>query len=667
MSPPIRVGLVGNPNVGKTTLFNALTGARQHVGNWPGVTVEKKSGDLVHAGVAIEVIDLPGVYSLQAYSVDESITRDVLLDEPPDVVVQVVDATNLERNLYLTTQLAELGLHLVLAVTMADLAEAEGTCLDYRRFSEVFGLSAIRTVGSTGEGLTELLDEVVATAGTKPVQPNPIDYPPASEAAIAGLVELLEERPDGSRPYPPSRWTALRLLEGDEHVLDSLVGNPAGPAVRERLADTDTLVNEALFADLRYTAIADRLPLVHTACPRKSRPSDLVDRVVTDRFLGIPIFLALMWAAFELTFAVSAPLSSLVELVFGRLGELVRDTTQDPWLASLVGDGIIGGVGSVLVFVPSIFVLLLVLSVLEDSGYMARAAFIMDRLMQAIGLPGKSFIPMLLGFGCNVAGIMATRTIEDRKDRLVAILLNPFISCGARLPVFVLFAGVFFPAHAGTVVFCLYLLGIAVAIGSAILLRSTVLPGSSAPFIMEMPPYRFPGIRTALLHGWSRASVYLQKATGIILAGSLAVWFLASFPAGVEYGSEASLAGLVGHAIAPLVAPLGFDWRMAVALVSGFVAKEIVIGSLGVLYGAGDNTGAIAGALAADPSLSAPAALSLMVFVLLYTPCLATLATIRKETGSWGWTGFSVVHGLAVAWVLSFIVYRFGRLVAGGA
>ena len=665
MTGPIRVGLVGNPNDGKTTLFNALTGARQHVGNWPGVTVEKKSGELSHRGAAIEVIDLPGIYSLTAYSVDEIVARDFLLEERPDVVVQVVDATNLERNLYLSTQLAELGIPLILALNMADLAEGRGDCLDYPRLSESFAAPVVRTVGSTGEGLPKLLDEIVAIAGTGRGPRFSIRYPAEVEAAIADLVAILSLDPALSGRYPP-RWTAVRLLEGDEHLLPSIAGSPAAPSLQERLATVDAVGNEALFADLRYSAIADLLSLVHTTCARKTSPSDLIDRVVTDRYLGIPIFLAFMWGAFELTFSASAPFATLIELAFGWLGERVHATVADPWLASLIGDGLIGGVGSVLVFVPSIFILLLILSILEDSGYMARAAFIMDRLMHAIGLPGKSFIPMLVGFGCNVAGIMATRTIEDPKDRLISILLNPFMSCGARLPVFVLFAGVFFTAQAGSVVFFLYILGIVVAIGAAKLLRSTILPGASAPFIMEMPPYRLPGARTALLHMWGRGSMYLKKATGVILVGSLVVWFLASSPVGVEYGSAASLAGLVGHALEPLVAPLGFDWKITIALIFGFVAKEVVIGSLGVLYGAGDDPGALAGALAADSALSAPVALSLMVFVLLYTPCLAALATIRKETGSWRWTGFSVIFGLATAWVLAFVVYHLSRLAFGG-
>ncbi len=666
MTTSIRVGLVGNPNVGKTTLFNALTGARQHVGNWPGVTVEKKSGELTHRGVAIEVIDLPGIYSLTAYSVDEVVSRDFLLNERPDVVVQVVDVTNLERNLYLSTQLAELGIPLILAMNMADLAEGQGDCLDYRRFSGLFDAPVVRTVGSTGEGLPGLLDEIVAIERTGNGPHFSMKYPAEIEAAIADLVAILPLDPALACRYPP-RWTAVRLLEGDEHLLSSLAGSPAAPSLKKRLATVDAVGNEAFFADLRYSAIAALLPLVHTTCARRTSPSDLIDRVVTDRYLGIPIFLAFMWGAFELTFSASAPVATLIELFFGWFGEQVHGAIANPWLASLIGDGIIGGVGSVLVFVPSIFILLLILSVLEDSGYMARAAFIMDRLMHVIGLPGKSFIPMLVGFGCNVAGIMATRTIEDPKDRLISILLNPFMSCGARLPVFVLFAGVFFAAQAGTMVFFLYVLGIVVAIGAAKLLRSTILPGSSAPFIMEMPPYRLPSTRTALLHMWNRGSMYLKKATGLILVGSLVVWFLASYPVGVEYGSEASLAGLVGHALEPVLSPLGFDWKISIALIFGFVAKEVVVGSLGVLYGAGDDPGALAGALAADHALSAPVALSLMVFVLLYTPCLAALATIRKETRSWRWTGFSVVFGLAIAWVLSFIVYQVGRLLLGGA
>ncbi|HOI57859.1 MAG: ferrous iron transport protein B [Methanoculleus sp.] len=662
----IRVALAGNPNVGKTTLFNALTGSRQHVGNWPGVTVEKKTGRINRSGHAIEVIDLPGTYSLTACSADEVVARDYILEERPDVVVQVVDATNLERNLYLTTQIAELGVPVVIALNMADAAEAGGCAIDRERLSALLAIPVVRTVGIRGEGLDDLLDAAVREAETPPHHEHTVGYRNDVEAMIASLVGVLEADKDLAERYP-LRWLAARLLEGDENALAKVRESPVSPRVQALLSTIDPDECEAAMADRRYDVIAAVLPQVRTAGARGMNVSEMVDRVVTDRYLGIPIFLALMWGTFELTFAVAAPFVALIEAGLARLSAAVAGSIGPAWLASLVGDGIIGGVGSVLVFVPNIFILFLILSFLEDTGYLARAAFIMDRLMYAIGLPGKAFIPMLIGFGCNVPGIMAARTIEGERDRLITILVNPFISCSARLPVYILFAGAFFGAAAGVVVFLLYVLGIAAAIGSAKLFRHTILPGESSPFIMEMPPYRLPTAGTSLLHTWSRGVMYVRKAGTIILAGALVLWCLASFPFGVEYGSSASLAGALGHLLEPLVAPLGFDWKIAVALLFGFVAKEVVVGSLGVLYGAGEEGDALSTAFLADPGLSAATALALMVFVLLYTPCLATIATIRKETGSWKWAGFSVAYGLVLAWLLALIVGRIAPSFIGGA
>lgn len=662
----IRIALTGNPNVGKTTLFNAFTGSRQHVGNWPGVTVEKKTGRIDWNGHAIEVIDLPGTYSLTAYSADEVVARDYILEEKPDVVVQVVDATNLERNLYLTTQLAELGVPVVIALNMVDEAEATGCTIDRERLSSLLEIPVVRTVGTRGEGLDDLLDAAVREAKTSPHHEHIVGYGNEIEAMIASLVGVLAADKDLGDRYP-LRWLAARLLEGDENALAKVKESPVSSRVQDILSGTDLDEYEAAMADRRYDVIAAVLPQVRTAGARSMNVSEMIDRVVTDRYLGIPIFLALMWGAFELTFVVAAPFVALIEAGLAWLSAAVAGWLGPAWLASLVGDGIIGGVGSVLVFVPNIFILFLFLSFLEDTGYLARAAFIMDRLMYAIGLPGKAFIPMLIGFGCNVPGIMAARTIEGEKDRLITILVNPFISCSARLPVYILFAGAFFGAAAGAVVFFLYVLGISTAIGSAKLFRHTILPGESSPFIMEMPPYRLPTVGTSLLHTWSRGAMYVRKAGTIILAGALVVWCLASFPFGVEYGSSESLAGSLGRLLEPLVAPLGFDWKIAVALLFGLVAKEVVVGSLGVLYGTGEGGDALSTALLADPGLSAATALALMVFVLLYTPCLATIATIRKETGSWRWAGFSVAYGLVLAWTLSLIVGRIAPFFLGGA
>jgi len=664
MTREIRIALTGNPNVGKTTLFNALTGSRQHVGNWPGVTVEKKTGRINRNGYEIEVVDLPGTYSLTAYSADEIIARNFLLDEKPDVVVQVVDATNLERNLYLTTQLSELRVPVVIALNMADMAEAQGDAIDRARLSEFLEIPVVRTVGTRGEGLDTLLEAAIKEAKTSPHHEHTVGYGDDAEAKIVTLVDALSADRNLAKRYP-LRWLAVKLLEGDENVASKVREGPASVRVQSILSSIDADEYEAVMADKRYEAIAAILPQVHRTDPKGTTFSDMVDRVVTNRYLGIPIFLALMWGAFELTFTVATPFMTAIDTLVVWLAELAVASIEPAWLGSLIGDGIISGVGAVLIFLPNIFILFLILAFLEDSGYLARAAFIMDRPLYAIGLPGKAFIPMLIGFGCNVPAIMATRSIESEKDRLLTILVNPFMSCSARLPVYVLFAGAFFGAQAGGVMFFLYVLGIVVAIVSAKLFRSTVLPGDVSPFVMEMPPYRLPTAMTSLMHMWSRGSMYLRKAGTIILLGAMVVWALASFPYGVEYGSAESFAGMLGHLIEPLVAPLGFDWKVAVALIFGFLAKEVVVGSLGVLYGTGEET--LSEALLADPGLSAATALALMVFVLLYMPCVAALGVIKKETGSWKWTGFAVAYGIVVAWVLAFVVGHLAPFFIGGA
>ncbi|MHC1597297.1 MAG: ferrous iron transport protein B, partial [Methermicoccaceae archaeon] len=649
--------------VGKTTLFNAITGARQHVGNWPGVTVEKKVGRTTFRGYDIEVVDLPGTYSLTAYSLEEIIARDYIIEGHPDVVVHIVDATNLERNLYLTTQLMELGSRLVIALNMSDLAEARGDEIDIQRMGEFLGIPVVRTVASRGEGIDALLDEVIKEAERSVHHEHVIGYGDEIEQRISGLMDILQTDATLSQRYP-LRWLSVKLLEGDENVIKKLEGSPVLQQVKRMLTARDVEEYEAVMADKRYEAISAVLSQVCSRCTHEITASDMIDRVLTNRYLGIPIFLALMWGAFQLTFTAAAPFMDAIDGAFAALAAAIGDSIAPAWLASLLGDGVIGGVGFVLVFIPNIFILFFLLAILEDSGYLARAAFVMDRLMYTIGLHGKSFIPLLMGFGCNVPAIMATRTIEDRKDRLITILVNPFMSCGARLPVYVLLAGVFFGRQAGTVIFGLYVLGIVVAVLTAKLLRSTLLKGKPAPFIMELPPYRVPTLKTCTIHMWERGSMYLKKAGTIILLGAVVVWALASLPWGVGYGAEGSYVGTLGHLLQPLVAPLGFDWKIAVALLFGFVAKEIVIGSLGVLYGAGEDTTLLTESLQSDPSLNAITALGLMTFTLLYVPCLASIGVMRKETGSWRWTLLSVAYSLSVAWVVAFIVYHVG-MVAG--
>lgn len=651
--------------MGKTTIFNAITGARQHVGNWPGVTVEKKSGRRTHKGHDLEFIDLPGTYSLTAYSMDEIVARDHIIDERPDVVVQIVDATNLERNLYLTTQLMELGSRVVIALNMSDMAEARGDRIDQEKMEEFLEIPVVRTVGSKGVGIGDLLDETVREAGKGAHHEHEIGYGPDAERNIGEMKRVLERDKVLSRRYP-LRWLSVKLLEGDDNALSKVKGRPVEGQVNKLLGTIDKEEYEAHMADKRYEAINAVLPQVCVRRVERMSASDMIDRVLTNKYLGIPIFLALMWGAFELTFTFATPFMDIIDTGFAWLGGAVAENVQPDWLASLLADGMIGGVGFVLIFIPNIFILFLLLAFLEDSGYMARAAFIMDRLMYNIGLGGKSFIPMLMGFGCNVPAIMATRTIDDRKDRLITILVNPFISCGARLPVYVLLAGAFFGRRAGTVIFLLYVLGIAVAILSAKLFRCTVLKGKPAPFIMELPPYRLPTLKTSAIHMWERGVMYLKKAGSIILLGAMIVWFLASFPQGVEYGSGDSYAGMIGHVLEPLVAPLGFDWRIAVALLFGFVAKEIVVGSLGVLYGVGEDEGALTDSLQDDPGIYPLNALGLMVFTLLYMPCVATVGVIWKETGSWRWTLFAILYGIALAWMVVFVIYRVGVLLGHG-
>ncbi|HPP44804.1 MAG TPA: ferrous iron transport protein B, partial [Methanomassiliicoccaceae archaeon] len=638
MSGTIRIALIGNPNVGKTSIFNSLTGLRQHVGNWPGVTIEKKSGECRHKGWTVKITDLPGTYGLEARSPDERIANEYLVSGEPDVVVQVVDATNLERNLYLTTQLLDMGGKLVLALNMADMADGRGDRLDMSRLIGWLGVPAVRTSAIHGTGLEDLLDAIIDAYQNDGVPRPVVDLGAEIEGKVAELQGCLDDRKH------LARWTALRLLGGVLDPSEVTADGSVTAGLLEALNGVDKEEMELDIVDRRYAAISSELKEIYSRGASRRSLSDAIDRVTTHKYLGIPIFLSLMWGMFQLTFVAAAPFATAIDSGFMWLASFAAENIQPEWLASLLGEGVIGGVGAVLVFLPNIMVMFLLIAILEASGYLARAAFIMDRVMSRLGLHGKSFIPMLLGFGCNVPAIMATRTIEDERSRIVTILSAPYISCSARLPVYLLLAGIFFPDNAGTVLFLLYLLGIGVAVLSALLFRRTILKGESSPFIMELPPYRMPRLKDVLLQMWERGSMYLRKAGTIILLGAIMVWALASLPWGVEYGSEASYAGALGHVLEPILAPLGFDWKIAVGLLFGFMAKEIMIAALGVLYGAEEGAG-LEEAIAAD--LSASTAAGLMTFTLLYTPCIAALATIWKETRSVKWTAFSVAYSLA--------------------
>jgi len=684
---PITVALAGNPNSGKTTVFNNLTGAHQHVGNWPGVTVEKKQGTLRHGGCEICVVDLPGTYSLTPYSMEEAIARDFIVEERPDVLVHIVDASNLERSLYLTAQLLELGANVVIALNTMDVASARGDRIDARRLSALLGCLAVPTVARRGEGIEQLKEAMVRAAAEPPARQRHehfgtdiaeahIHYGTEVEEHVTDLAALIAADAALSARYP-ARWLAVALLENDaqaEEKLQAVAGNgeailKAAEAARAHLENVMSEDVETIMVDARYGYIGGVVKeAVRKGPPDRLTLSDKIDVFVTSRALGIPLFLALMWLTFKLTFGVGAVLADWIDAGVGWLAAWLGGLLGEGLVRSLLVDGVIAGVGGVLVFLPSILIIFFMISLLEDSGYMARAAFIMDRVMHRVGLHGKSFIPLLMGFGCNVPAIMAARTLETRKDRVLTILITPLMSCTARLPIYVLLTAAFFPRGGTWVILSLYLLGVALAIAMGKLFRRFFFAGPEEPFVMELPPYRLPTLKGTAIHMWERASMFLRKAGTIILAGSVVMWFMGAFPWGVEYASAASYAGRLGQVLEPLVRPLGFDWKMAVALTFGVVAKEIVVSTFGVLYGAGSHAGEHDAGLqgAIQGAMTPLTAYGFMVFTLIYVPCLATVAVIKQETGSWKWTAFAVGYSIALAWLAAFVVVWGGRLLGLG-
>jgi ferrous iron transport protein B len=714
----ITVALAGNPNSGKTTIFNHITGTRQHVGNWPGVTVEKKEGLIQHNGHRLRVVDLPGTYSLTAYSVEEIVARRFLVDEKPDVVVDIVDASNLERNLYLATQLIELGVKLILALNMADVAESRGHHIAADRLGTLLGVPVVFTVGTKNQGIKELLDKVVAVAEDRDTVSRHIHiaYGHELEKEIKKIQDVIWQDPSIGRRYS-TRWLAVKLLENDGAVKEGVgaLGEIGGrilaqaEAGRARLAQFYQDDTEMVLTDQRYGFISGALKeVLRVSAESKFDLSRQVDLLLTNRLLGFPIFIFFIWAMFQLTFTVGAYPMAWLDAGVGWLGGLATSVSPPGLFRDLVVDGVIAGVGSVIIFLPNILLLFFCIALFEDTGYLARAAFIMDRVMHLIGLHGKSFIPLLMGFGCNAPAIMAARTLESERDRILTILINPLMSCSARLPVYVLLAGTFFGASAGNVIFSIYVLGIALAVAMGKLFRLTLFRGESAPFVMELPPYRVPTLKSLLIHMWDRSVIFLRKMGGVILVGSMVVWFLGAFPrhavapalepagrgqtaltpypaelssAGPRSGHEKEAAereklrlersylGRLGRVIQPIFAPLGFDWQTSVAVLSGFVAKEIVVSTLGVLYAASsdgnDENEALRLALRAS-GMTPLAAYALMAFVLTYVPCLATVGAIRRETNSWKWTGFSIAYTLTLAWVVAFVIYQGGRLFGLG-
>jgi ferrous iron transport protein B len=668
----ITVALVGNPNSGKTTVFNNLTGAHQSVGNWPGVTVEKKEGKININGEVLRIIDLPGTYNLGNYSEDERIARDFILFEKPEIIINIVDATNLERNLYLTFQLLEMGARVVLALNMSDELKMKQINIDTEKLASFIGIPVVPTVAIHGEGLNELLQEVLRESKKKDLRSFAVDYGKEIENEIINLdhhllLNLSWENSD------KSRWFAIKLLEGEMNTLQKLVKNlnierfiPIRDTAVKRLENFLGEEVESLIAERRYDFIQK---IVAQAITRKetseAQPSisDKIDRIVTNRYIGIPLFLFAMWALFQFTFKVGDPFIGYIEGFFEWLTGVI-----EPWLVGLgasellrsfVLDGVIGGLGSVLVFIPNIFLLFLAISLLEDSGYMARAAYIMDRFMHTLGLHGKSFIPFLIGFGCNVPAIMATRTLENRRDRLITILINPLMSCSARLPVYILFAGAFFGAHQGLVIFSLYLMGIVLAILMGIVFKKFLFKGESSHFVMELPPYRLPTLKNTWIHIWGRLSSFIRRAGTIIFAVVILIWVLSNLPAGVEFASQESFLGRIGSALAPIFKPAGFGtWQAAVALLFGVLAKEVVVGTLAVLYGIAE--------LGLSESLivhswTPLSAYAFMVMTLIYVPCVATIGTIKRETNSWGWTLFVVAYTLILGWLVAVLIFQIGK------
>ena len=778
----IRIALAGNPNCGKTTMFNNITGAKQHVGNYAGVTVEKKEGYKKFDGHELLFIDLPGTYSLTARSLDELVARNVIVNDNPDVIVNVLDASNLERNLYLAAQLLELEKPMVIALNMSDVAEDMGIKYDLKKMAEMTGATIVSTVGRTNIGTKDLLEATISVAASQKAPGVTINYGDLLEGKISELVEELKQA--GTVTYP-LRWVAVKLLEKDADVIGKVMRFEnteavieKAKAIREEIKDQVDL--DVVFQEYRHRFAVEVYNTCLTQAPTQLETrSDRYDKILTHRILGLPIFMVVMWLLFNFVNTVGAIPQGWIEDGFTALQAWVITVIPEGQLQSLISDGIIAGVGAVLSFVPLILLLFLGISFLEDTGYMARAAFVIDRVMRACGLHGKSFIPLLLGFGCSVPSVMGARILDNYKDRMVTILITPFMSCSARLPVYTLFAAAFFPPEwAGTVVFGVYALGIVFGIVFAKIFRKYLFAGEAEPFVMELPPYHLPTLKATLTHMFERGIMYLKKAGTFILAASILVWFITTYPMDVEYSKdydalhdqvaqtyemkdaetlahfgiatdeqkdqvneivdnmkstvadattqaedageaapeieveddseapelfndikdqneqlfpvawamyknsvnlddenqkideqknseklEQSYAAMFGKAINPVLKPLGFDWKIGVSLVAGLAAKEVVVSTLGTIYAVGGDTDhpqALTDYLQNDPHFTPLIALTLMLFILIYPPCIAALAVIKRETGSWKWMLFMFCYENAFAWIACFIFYNIG-------
>ncbi|MTI32562.1 ferrous iron transport protein B [Xanthovirga aplysinae] len=731
----IKVALVGNPNAGKTTLFNLASGSKERTGNYTGVTVDTKTARFKQDGYTFHITDLPGTYSLTAHSPEELFVRQHLLEENPDVVVNIIDASNLERNLYLTTQLMDMGVKVVIALNMYDELLEGGDQLDNKGLGQALGIPIMPTVSSKGKGIKELFAKILEVYKEQ-VNSNRLSlhYGKEVESSLERIQSRLVKTPlPMSLKGLSTRFLSIKILEKDEAINRELkktmgadevvsVGRKEVQSIEQKFGED----SETVLTDQKYSFIEGVLePTLKKNKVNKKRLSDKIDLLLTHRIWGFPIFLFLMWLMFTLTFSLGQIPMDMIDNGVAALGDFIVSHMDDGPLKGLLVDGIIGGLGGVIVFLPNIMILFFFISLMEDTGYMARAAFIMDKFMHKLGLHGKSFIPLIMGFGCNVPAVMATRTLENRNDRLLTMLINPFMSCSARLPIYILFAGAFFPAHAGTLLFVIYLIGILLAVGVAVFFKKVIFKSKEAPFVMELPPYRLPTLKASIIHMWNKASQYLKKMGGVILVASILVWALGYFPREVHFSQdydqqiemlqsqevsslggensivsekiklekadqieqieekkeqerfEKSYIGRLGKWIEPTIRPLGFDWKMGVSLLTGVAAKEIVVSTMGVLYQAGEdadeNSQSLMHKLQEHTYQEGPnkgqkvytplKVFAFLIFVLIYFPCVSVAAAVRKEAGSWKWVVFIQSYTTVLAWVMAFIIYQLGSLI----
>ncbi|CAG9360109.1 ferrous iron transport protein B [Clostridium perfringens] len=665
----LTIALAGNPNCGKTSLFNLLTKSRQHIGNWPGVTVEKKEGTLKFKGESYKVIDLPGTYSLGAYSEDEIVARNYILKDKPDVVINVVDATNLERNLYLTTQLIEMGANVVIALNMIDQAESLNIEIDTNKLSKRLGVPIIKTSAFKNRGIEELIETSIHSKKNEKL--ININYGEDIENEIKNLSYLLEAYKN--KLEFPVNWTALKLLENDEYIKDK-VKQLNSPSIFTKLEESNKTIEKNIgfeadmsIVDKRYSFISSITEdVIKKPSKKQVTTTEKIDKIVTNKYLGIPIFALIMYCLYELTFIIGAGIQEWFGDLIAKAGVIVSDFIANmgapELLVGFINDGLFGGVGAVLSFLPLIMVMYFLLGLLEDSGYMARAAYVMDRLMRGLGLHGKTFVSMIVSVGCNVPGIMSTRTLENKKDRMIAILINPFISCGARMPIYAVFVEAFFPTHQGLVLFSLYVLGIIVALISGKIFSKTLFKGESSYFVMELPAYRIPSIKNVFLLMWEKAGAFFKKAGMIIFPMMIVLWALSVLPLGVEPNSEHSILGMIGSFVAPLFVLAGYGtWQAGVSLITGILAKESVVATMGMVYAGVEEGEALINVI--QQVFTPLSAVSFLVMTLLYTPCLAALGVIKRETNSMKWTIFSAVYTFVIALVLSTLVYQVGLLL----